>query len=125
LSGGTSGELITDYQGAKWEVVDSYYVVSIIDASSPSSPTYNQEIGTIRLYGGAADLAVSPDGKRLYVDQGDGKTVTVIDTTTNKVIGVFATDQNSATGVRSIAVAPNGSLYVTDAADGKVYVVTV
>jgi outer membrane protein assembly factor BamB len=72
-----------------------------------------------------------PCGKRCpatterYVAQPDGKTVVVYDTASNTVIGSFVTDQNSGASIRSIAVAADGTLYITDAGDNKVYVVTV
>ena len=49
----------------------------------------------------------------------------VDNTATNTAIGSLTTDQNSGATIRSIAVAPNGTLYITDAGDSKVYVVTV
>jgi YVTN family beta-propeller protein len=123
--GPTEGELLT-YGYETWKVVESYYAVSIIDTSSASSPTYNKEVGLIRLRGGAADMDVSPDGKRLYVDQGDGKTVTVVDTTTNEVIGAFITDQSANPGVRTIEVsADGGTVFITDSSDNKLYVVAL
>ena len=63
-------------------------------------------------------MAVSTDGSRAYVTHADGKTITVIDTTTNTVIGTFTTDQNSTAGSQYITVGPDGRLYITDQADG-------
>jgi Bacterial Ig domain len=104
-------------------VVSDYGVgqhVSTIDID-PTSPAYNTEIAVIT----ERTTALSPDGSRRYVAQPDGKTVVVYDTTTNTAIGSFTTDQNSGASPRSIAVAPNGTLYITDANDNKVYGVTV
>jgi VCBS repeat-containing protein len=94
--------------------------VAVID-TSPTSPAYNTKIATIT----PSATALSPDSSRQYVLQPDGKTVVVYDTATNTAVGSFVTDQNSSSGDRSIAVAPDGTLYITDSADNKVYVVTV
>ena len=87
------------------------------------------------------DLAVG--GGKLYVTTSDEMSVTVIDTTTNRIVGAFATDQSASSREpifisvdgypmfyvwswnRYLAVGPNGTVYVTDYADGKMYAVTV
>ena len=51
-----------------------------------------------------------------YVTMSDGKTITVINTATNAVIGWFITDKNPSGGNRTIAVSGN-TLYVTDDGD--------
>ncbi len=94
--------------------------VSVID-TNPNSASYNTEIATMT----GRTTAVSPDGSRRYAVQPDGRTVVVYDTATNTAIGSFVTDGNSTTAARSIVVAPNGNLYITDEGDDKVYVVTV
>jgi YVTN family beta-propeller protein len=99
--------------------------VSVLD-TDPASATYNTQIATITVPAGAQDIAVSPDGTRAYVTESDGKTVTVIDTATNTVLGSFTTDQTGGGyTVRSIAVGPDGTVYVTDSADGKIYASTL
>jgi YVTN family beta-propeller protein len=105
-------------------VVGSYDVVSVIDISDPSSPTYNKEIATIPIAAGAWNVATNSDGSLVYVTLSDGKTVTVIDTASNTVIGRLTTDQ-SGVGVRSISVGANDMLYVTDGYDGTIYAVTL
>ncbi|MCV7173560.1 YncE family protein, partial [Mycobacterium manitobense] len=59
------------------------------------------------------DVAVSPDGKRVYLNtQGGGGTVTVIDTGTNKVIGSPITIGGIPSG---LAVSPDGTrVYATN-----------
>ncbi|MBP1821149.1 beta-propeller fold lactonase family protein [Mycobacterium sp. OAE908] len=94
--------------------------VAVID-TDPTSATYNTVLAQVVVQ----TTAVSPDGSRRYTLQSDGKTVVVSNTSTNAAIGAFTTDQNSSAGARSIAVAPNGTLYIADAADNKVYIVTV
>jgi exosome complex RNA-binding protein Rrp4 len=41
------------------------------------------------------------------------------------LIGTFTTDLTSGSTSRSIAVGPNGTIYITDSADNKVYAVVV
>ena len=103
---------------SSWDV--GFYHVSVID-SDPASATYNRELAKIR----TQDTAVSPDGGRTYVLGSDGRSVAVLDTATNSLIGMFTTDLTSGSTTRSIAVAPNRTLYITDAGDNKVYAVTV
>jgi DNA-binding beta-propeller fold protein YncE len=51
--------------------------------------------------------------------------VVVYDTASNTVIGSFVTDQNAGASPRSIAVAADGTVYITDMDDNKVYVATL
>jgi YVTN family beta-propeller protein len=101
-----------------WSPYQSAVSISVID-SDPTSATYNTQIATIALPG-AYDVAFSPDSSRAYVLMDDHKTVRVIDTATNSVVGYF-----TVAAANSIAVAPNGTVYLTDGAAGKVYAVTV
>jgi YVTN family beta-propeller protein len=117
--GSSNGEVITDAEGNSWSVTDTYSIVSVIDTNT------NTEIATIPVRDGAWDVAVSPDGSRAYVTHDDGKTVTVIDTDTNTVIGTFTTDQGSTSAANTLTVGSDGTLYITDFADGTVYAVTV
>jgi YVTN family beta-propeller protein len=120
---GTGGCFISDSQGRNWLVTDEYSTLSVID-TDPMSASYNKEIASITVPDGALDVALSPDGRRAYVTHSDGKTVTVVDTSTNTVIGTFTTDSTSGSG-QLIAVSGDGNLYITDYTDGTVYAVTV
>ena len=68
-------------------------------------------------------VALSPDGGLAYVANGDD-TVSVIDTTDYTVVSTVAIDSDT-TGGHVVAVSPNGTVYVTDAADNTVRVLTI
>ena len=73
---------------------------SVIDAST------NKVIATI-MAGGGDYLAISPDGKYLYIESSNGNII-VINTTTNSIVATIATKGNSG-----MAVSPDGKyLYV-------------
>jgi YVTN family beta-propeller protein len=93
-------------------------MISVIDTAT------NREIATIADPSGAIDVSVSPDSKRVYVAQYDGRTTLVIDPVTNTVSGNFTTDQSSG-GAQFVAEAPNGKVYVTDYDLRTVYAVNV
>ena len=76
-----------------------YAALFVID-TDPTSATYNEQIAAIALpvddqgifysdYSGVFDVALSPDGSRAYVTSFDGKTVAVINTASNTLIGTF------------------------------------
>ncbi len=95
-SGGFSnGQFIVDNTGRLWRVTGGYGLVSVIDID-PASATYGTTLENVRLTGDAQDLAQSHDGSRAFVTVGDGRTVAVIDTATNTVIGTFVTDEDGA-----------------------------
>ena len=113
-----------------------YAALFVID-TDPTSATYNEQIAAIALpvhdqgifysdYNGVFDAALSPDGSRAYVTSFDGKTVAVIDTASNTLIGTFTIDEGAGDSNlrRSIAVGGDGTLYIADG-DGTVYAVTV
>lgn len=116
-----------------------YNAVAVVDIDPNNVATYNTTVATIGgwqpLYGYARpwkDIALSPDGSRLYVTASDGMTVSVINTDTRTVIGTFATDQSAGLYAddywgdypRAVTVAPNGTVYVADI-EGTVHAVTV
>ena len=113
-----------------------YAALFVID-TDPTSATYNEQIAAIALpvddqgifysdYSGVFDVALSPDGSRAYVTSFDGKTVAVINTASNTLIGTFTIDEGAGDSNlrRSIAVGADGTLYIADG-DGTVYAVTV
>ncbi|TQC42589.1 hypothetical protein EEB14_48030 [Rhodococcus sp. WS4] len=128
-SGGGTGSFITDNTGRLWRVTGGYEVVTVIDVDRTST-TYGTQLATVRLPEGAQDVAISADGDLLYVSGADGRTVSVVDTSTYAVLGTFVTDPDGSTSgsygpYRFLLVDPDGgTLYVTDYADGAVYAVT-
>ena len=95
----------------------------MIDTDPTSTATYNTQIASIALLG-AQDVAFSANSTRAYVTMSDGKTITVINTATNAVIGSFVTDQNPSGGNRTVAVSGN-TLYVADDGDNTMYAVNL
>ncbi|MFC9358562.1 cytochrome D1 domain-containing protein [Rhodococcus sp. NPDC057014] len=125
--GYSNGQFIVDSTGRLWRVTGGYGLVTVIDID-PASATYGSTLANVRLTGDAQDLALSPDGSQAFVTVGDGRTVAVIDTTTNTVVGTFVTDQDGAvTGpygpLRNVLLAGD-TLYVTDYHDDAVYAVS-
>jgi YVTN family beta-propeller protein len=111
--------------GQNWRITAEYSQVSVVD-TDPQSYTYNQEIATVRVQDGANGVALSADGSQAFVTHSDGKTVSVIDTATNTVLGTFNTDTTGGRAVQMIAVDPDrGDLLITDSADNALYVVAV
>jgi DNA-binding beta-propeller fold protein YncE len=133
--GHTSGYFITDSRGQSWLVTGGYTAVSVLDIDpATGTPT---EVARINVPAGAQDIALNADATVAYVTSWDGKTVTAIDTRTNTVVGGFTTDVTPAVTPRSltfygeryftrfVAVGTDGSVYVTDYDDGKLYAVTL
>ena len=100
VGGQSNGSFFTDAQGVSWMVTGGYSGVSVID-TDPTSGNFNKEIARIIVPLGVHDVAAS--GNSLYVTSGDGKTVTVINTVTNTLAGMFTTDQ-TASGGRHIPI---------------------
>jgi YVTN family beta-propeller protein len=88
--------------------------VSVIDTAT------NTVIATVSVGGGPFGVAVTPDGSKVYVTNGDN-TVSVIATATNTVIGSPIPVGREPFGV---AVTPDGSkVYVTISIDNTVSVI--
>ncbi len=97
--------------------------IAVID-TNPASADYNTQIATITVPAGADRVVVSADNERAYVLHQGGKTVTVIDTATNTVIGSIASSQIGG-DYAAMTIGPNGTLYFTNYANNAVYAVTV
>ena len=133
--GHTSASFITDAQGRTWMITGGYSAVGVIDIDPATGR--GTEVARIAVPAGTQDVAVSPDGNTIYMTSWDGKSVTMINTATNAITGGFTTDVTPATSARSltfygegyftrfVAVGPNGTVYVTDYDDGKLYATTV
>ncbi len=78
--------------------------LSVIDASN------NTLVTTIELGLSPYGVAVSPDGTRVYVSNNGSSTVSVVDATTNTLIGDFSVAPASPTGIG--VSADNTSVYV-------------
>jgi YVTN family beta-propeller protein len=66
------------------------------------------------------DVAVTPDGTRVYVVNAESHNVSVINTATNTVVSTIAVGNSPA----GIAMSPDGSLaYVTDSGDGTLSII--
>ena len=76
-------EIWPDYTSQTFAVIDT----------KPGSSTYNEQIATITVPSGAQYLAVSADNTRAYVVHSGGQFVTVIDLSTNTVVGTIASEQ--------------------------------
>jgi YVTN family beta-propeller protein len=90
--------------------------VSIIDTET------NTFIATFNVCFGPIGVAVSPDGKILYVTNGDINTVSIIDTTTKNVIATV----NVGKKPYGVAVSPDGKkLYVTNSGSNTISIITL
>jgi YVTN family beta-propeller protein len=96
-------------------VANSGGTVSVIDTGD------NTVVDTIQLGNGPSGVAVTPDGKRVYVVLNNSGSVSVIDTASNLVVGnpipVGSSPQN-------VAMAPDGKrIYVANIASNSVSVI--
>jgi YVTN family beta-propeller protein len=80
--------------------------VSVIDTAS------NTVVATVSGLSAPFGMAVTPDGKRVYVANFSAPTVSVIDTATNAVVATVTGLQNTPT---DLAVTPDGkNVYVSN-----------
>ncbi|HEU4461415.1 MAG TPA: beta-propeller fold lactonase family protein [Solirubrobacterales bacterium] len=88
--------------------------LSLIDTAT------NQVVGSpIPTGNGPDSIAISPDGKTLYVSSGDGA-ITVVNTQTNQVV----TTISGLTPLETIAISPDGkSAYVSSSPNDQVFVI--
>ncbi|MBE1547137.1 YVTN family beta-propeller protein/VCBS repeat-containing protein [Mycobacterium sp. OAS707] len=92
--------------------------VSVIDTATNSVVKQAISVGP-----SPSSVAFSPNGSLAYVTN-TNDTVSVIDTATNKVVSTVAIDTDT-TGGHVGAVSSKGTLYVTDAVDKTVRVLTI
>ncbi len=89
---------------------------------SPDVKVFPKVVDTVDV-GDPNEMAVSPDGTRLYVTNAglfSGNTVTVIDTASNSVVATITVGNNP----REVVVSPDGgTAYVANAGDGTVSVI--
>ncbi|UUO01065.1 YncE family protein [Mycolicibacterium novocastrense] len=113
--GGSPSDIVISPDGTRAYVANyNHGTVTVLDID-PTSPTYNTVIDVSPLPGGQNitvgpnphSLAVTPDGKRLYVTHytgNGGNTVTVVNIDTTSVDYGKVIDTNPAPGLQNITV---------------------
>ncbi|MCB1795494.1 MAG: PASTA domain-containing protein [Candidatus Competibacteraceae bacterium] len=86
------------------------------------------QVGSVAVGWAPEGVAVHPDGMLVYVANSGDRTVSVIETVFNRVVGVIALDEFGGAPQplmpRGIAVSPDGNrLYVTDGASNRLFVI--
>ncbi|WP_319436181.1 beta-propeller fold lactonase family protein [Mycobacterium sp. RTGN5] len=89
---------------------------TIIVPVLPSPPP--TATATVPVGNDPSEVALSPDGSKLYVTNLNDNTVSVIDTATNRVTATIPVGK----APEGVAVSPNGTVYVTNISDGTVSV---
>jgi YVTN family beta-propeller protein/VCBS repeat-containing protein len=104
--------------GTRAYVTNTDGTVSVINTAT------NTNIATITVGDNPIGVAVTPDGGLAYVANGDD-TLSVINTATNTVIGTLALDPAPENGAHYIALGADGNVYITDASDRTVRVLSL
>ncbi|HAS86625.1 MAG TPA: hypothetical protein DCS31_07515, partial [Candidatus Competibacteraceae bacterium] len=96
--------------------------LSIFDAD------LKMQVGSVAVGSAPEGVAVHPDGMLVYVANSGDRTISVVDTVFNRVIGVITLDEFGGAPQplvpRGIAVSPDGNrLYVTDGAGNRLFVI--
>ncbi len=86
------------------------------------------QVGSVSVGWAPEGVAVHPDGMLVYVANSGDRTVSVIETVFNRVVGVIALDEFGGAPQplvpRGVAVSPDGNrLYVTDGAGNRLFVI--
>ncbi|QQS54653.1 MAG: PASTA domain-containing protein [Candidatus Competibacteraceae bacterium] len=86
------------------------------------------QVGSVAVGWAPEGVAVHPDGMLVYVANSGDRTVSVIETVFNRVVGVIALDEFGGAPQplvpRGVAVSPDGNrLYVTDGAGNRLFVI--
>lgn len=86
------------------------------------------QVGSVAVGMAPEGVAVHPDGMLVYVANSGDRTVSVVETVFNRVVGVIALDEFGGAPQplvpRGVAVSPDGNrLYVTDGAGNRLFVI--
>ncbi len=86
------------------------------------------QVGSVAVGWAPEGVAVQPDGTLVYVANSGDRTVSVIETVFNRVIGIITLDEFGGAPQplvpRGVAVSPDGNrLYVTDGAGNRLFVI--
>ena len=86
------------------------------------------QVGSVAVGWAPEGVAVHPNGQYVYVANSGDRTVSVIETVFNRVIGIIALDEFGGAPQplvpRGVAVSPDGQrLYVTDGASDRLFVI--
>jgi YVTN family beta-propeller protein/VCBS repeat-containing protein len=91
-------------------VNDGYGGIQTLNITVAVEPAPGVTVATVQIGGGPSQLALSPDGRRLYVTSSNNHSVSIIDTATNSWIG-FA---NVDAGPVGLTVTRDGTVYTAN-----------